>query len=77
VKVLLDHCLPRRFARAFPDHSVRTAADQGWERLRDGKLLAAAGAEFDVILTVDKNIKREQNLATLPIAVVVMLARSN
>jgi hypothetical protein len=44
----------------------------GWEDLRNGKLLAAAGLSFDVLLTVDKNMKREQNLDTLPIAVIVL-----
>ena len=48
-----------------------------WEDLRNGKLLAAAAAQFDVLLTVDQNIKHQQNLATLPIAVVVMIAPSN
>ena len=49
----------------------------GWEDLRNGKLLAAAAASFDVFLTVDKNMKLEQNLATLPIAVVVLDAPKN
>jgi hypothetical protein len=56
---------------------VRTTADQAWERLRNGKLLAAASAEFDLFLTVDKNLKHGQNLAALPIAVIVIMAKSN
>jgi hypothetical protein len=44
----------------------------GWEDLRNGKLLSAAATAFAVLLTVDKNMKAEQNLATLPIAVVVL-----
>ncbi len=38
----------------------------GWADLRNGKLLAAAALAFDVLLTVDKNMKQEQNLAVLP-----------
>jgi hypothetical protein len=50
----------------------------GWDRLRNGALLAAAAAaHFDVFLTIDKSIKHQQNLATLPIAVVVILAPTN
>jgi hypothetical protein len=45
--------------------------------LRNGKLLAAASGEFDVFLTVDKNLKHEQNLNALPIAIMVIMARSN
>jgi predicted nuclease of predicted toxin-antitoxin system len=77
VKILLDHCVPRRLGRAFPAHVVRTAAQEGWDELRNGKLLAAAASRFDLLLTVDKNIKREQNLAKLPIAVIVIRANSN
>jgi len=77
VKILLDHCLPRRLARAFPGHTIRTTADQAWERLRNGKLLAAAAVEFDVFLTIDKNLKHEQDMAALPIAVIVIMAKSN
>jgi hypothetical protein len=40
-------------------------------------LLAAAAGQFDVMLTVDQNIKHQQNLGKLPIAVIVMVARSN
>jgi hypothetical protein len=45
----------------------------GWDDLRNGKLLAAAAAElFGVVLTVDKNMKREQNPATLPVSVIIL-----
>jgi hypothetical protein len=72
VKILLDHCVPKPFRREFPAHDVRTAGQMGWEDLRNGKLLAAASHSFDVVLTVDKNMKREQNLDMLPIAVIVL-----
>jgi hypothetical protein len=73
---LLDHCVDRRLARSFPSHQVMTAAQMGWHRLRNGKLLSAAAGQFDVMLTVDQNIKHEQNLSKLPLAVVVMVSWS-
>ena len=57
MKILFDHCLPRRFRRSFPSHEIRTTAEQKWDRLRNGKLLAVAATEFDVFLTIDKNLK--------------------
>ena len=48
----------------------------GWSGVKNGKLLALAAVEFDVFVTVDKNLPYQQNLATLPIAVVVLDARS-
>lgn len=78
MKILLDHCIDWRVGRALSAHTVASAAGKGWQTLRNGKLLATAAKDgFDVLLTVDQNIKHEQNLAVLPIAVVVLVAKSN
>jgi hypothetical protein len=54
-------------------HAVRTAAQEGWDRLKNGDLLTAAeGAGFDLLLTTDKNIRFQQNLAGRKIAIVVL-----
>jgi hypothetical protein len=75
--MLLDHCVPRPFARAFPAHEVKTTAQMGWAALQNGRLLAEAARQFDVFLTVDKNIKTQQNLLTLPLPVIVLDAPMN
>jgi len=49
----------------------------GWTRLSNGALLTQAAADFDALLTADQNIEFQQNLKTLPIAVVVLVARTN
>jgi len=49
----------------------------GCKGLQNGKLLAQAATAFDVLLTVDKNIKSQQNLDKLPIAVVILDAPTN
>ncbi|MGB7330385.1 MAG: hypothetical protein WBD25_03285 [Terriglobales bacterium] len=52
---------------------MRTAVQQGWDTLKNGELLAAAEADgFDVLLTTDKNMRYQQNLAGRRIAVVVL-----
>ena len=48
----------------------------GWSGVKNGKLLALAAADFDVFVTVDKNLPYQQNLAALPIALVVLDAHS-
>ena len=48
----------------------------GWSGTKNGKLLALAGAAFDAFITVDKNLPHQQNLATLPVAVVLLDAHS-
>jgi predicted nuclease of predicted toxin-antitoxin system len=78
VKLLLDHCVPHRFARAISDHEAITAAQMQWDRLRNGALLAAASkAGFYALITADQNLKHEQNQSRLPIAVVVLCSVSN
>jgi hypothetical protein len=49
----------------------------GWAALQNGQLLAEAARQFDVFLTVDKNIKSQQNLLTLPLPVIVLDALMN
>lgn len=48
-----------------------------WTSLTNGELLRQAAAQFDAVLTADQNIEFQQNLKTLPIAVVVLVATSN
>ena len=71
MKVLLDHCVSRLFARLLDGHIVLTARQAGWDRLANGSLLAAAAnGEFDAFVTVDKNMSRQQNVAALPLPVI-------
>ncbi len=78
MKILLDHCVDWRLARSLSNHNVKSAGEMGWDQLKNGKLLAAlAAANFDVLLTVDQNIKAQQNLLSLPVTIVVLVASSN
>ena len=49
----------------------------GWLGVKNGRLLTLAAAEFDALVTVDKNLPYQQNLAKLPVAIVVLDAHSN
>lgn len=44
----------------------------GWDGISNGKLLTLAAASFDVVLTVDRNPKYQQNLKKPPVAVIVL-----
>ena len=54
-----------------------TARQMGWASIENGQLLALAAREFDVFVTVDRNLSFQQNLAGLAIAVIVLRAPSN
>ena len=70
---LFDQATPVPIRRYLEGHEVCTAAQQGWATLKNGELLAVAEADgFDVLLTTDKNMRYQQNLAGRKIAVVVL-----
>ena len=74
MKILFDHCVPRPLRRELLGHETKTAREMCWEGLKNGKLLGEAQvAGFDVFLTVDQNIRYQQNLQGHAIAVVVMI----
>lgn len=77
MRVLFDHCVPRRFKRLIPGHEVSTAYELGWASLKNGALLKQAAARFEVFVTVDQNVQFQQNLADLPLPVVVLVAADN
>lgn len=77
MRVLLDECLPRRLKFEFTGHQVMTTQELGLSGKKNGELLRAAAGKIDALLTVDKNLAYQQNLKSLPFAVVVMSSRSN
>ena len=70
--VLLDHNVPVPLAALLHGHAVRTAVQEGWDALSNGRLLAAAAARFDVLVTCDQNIVHQQNLSGRTIAIVAV-----
>jgi predicted nuclease of predicted toxin-antitoxin system len=56
LKVLLDECVDSRLASHFPTMDVSTVAAKGWGGITNGKLLALAQTEYDVFITVDRNL---------------------
>jgi len=77
MKVLLDECVPRKLRRELAEHEVFTATERGWSGIKNGKLLALAEAEFEVFLTVDQNLKYQQNLKAFNIGIILLVARNN
>ena len=67
----------RKFTREFVGYEVKTVPQMGWAGVKNGQLLALAEAEFDVFLTVDRNLSFQQNLPQFNIAVIVLQASSN
>src|SRR6266487_2534374 len=77
MRVLLDESVDWRLSRDLVGHQVMTARQMGWVSIRNGELLALAAQEFDVFVTVDRNLSFQQNLAPLNIAVIILQASTN
>ena len=55
--ILLDHNVPRPFRRSLHGHLVETSEQRGWDRVRNGTLIALAQkAGFEVFVTADQNL---------------------
>ena len=72
MRILFDQGTPAPLREHLPGHRVETAYEKGWSALRNGELLAKAEAEFDVLVTTDRNLRRQQNLADQRIAILVL-----
>jgi len=77
LKVLLDECVDSRLAGHIHEVEVSTVVARGWGGITNGKLLALAQAEFDVFVTVDRNLSFQQHLPKFDIAVILLVARTN
>ena len=77
MKLLLDECIDRKFARELVGYTVKTIPQMGWAGVKNGQLLTLAEAEFDVFITVDRNLSFQQNLPQFDVAVIVLQASSN
>jgi len=62
--ILFDHSTPAPLRQALTDHVVVEAVERGWGRLANGALLdAAERGGFELLITADKNLRYQQNLA--------------
>ena len=77
MRILLDECLPKRLKRDLVGHDARTVPEMGWASKQNGDLLTLAEQQFDVFLTVDRNLSFQQHVDTFSLAVVVMVAKGN
>lgn len=75
---MLDENLPHQIRLELIGHEMCTAAYMNWSGIENGELLRrAAQAGFDAVITNDRGLEHEQNLDSLPVAVIVLLVKAN
>jgi predicted nuclease of predicted toxin-antitoxin system len=73
MRVLLDNCVDHRFGLLLQNHEVVHARDVGWQLLKNGDLIAKAEAsDFPVLITVDKNLRYQQNITGRKINIIIL-----
>lgn len=77
MRLLFDECVPEPLRNRFIGHEVTTVEESGFKGLKNGALLRAAAGDFDVLITVDKGFEYQQNRKNLPVAVLLLRARTN
>ncbi len=77
MRVLLDECLPRKLKRVLPGHDVFTVPKMGWAGIENGKLLELMETVFDVFVTIDGNLRYQQNLEGRTISLIVLSSTDN
>ncbi|SRR6266404_3568178 len=79
MKLLIDECAPKALKTFLSKqgHECRTVQETGWSGKQNGELLTLAETAFDVLVTVDTNLRYQQNLAGRKIAIVVLQSSSN
>jgi len=79
MRVLIDECAPSALVHTLTrgKHHCRTVQQMGWSGKKNGELLALAENEFDALITLDTNLRYQQNLTGRKIAIVLLRATSN
>ena len=79
MKILLDENMPTKVKYDFGEgYDVRTVRDMGWLGKKNGELLGLAAFNgFDIFITLDKNLKNQQNLNKVDLKFIVLIAKDN
>lgn len=79
MKILLDENMPTKVKFDFgEDFEVSTVRDMRWLGKKNGELLGLAAFNgFDIFITLDKNLKNQQNLHKVDLKFIVLLAKDN
>lgn len=79
MKLLLDENLPTKLKGFFSEgHQLFTVKDMKWQGKKNGELLGLLTFNgFDAFITVDKNLKYQQNLGKFRIKIFILNASDN
>jgi hypothetical protein len=78
MKVLLDECVTKKLKPYLIDFDIFTVTEMGWSGVKNGKLMTlCVENNFDVLLTIDKNLIYQQNLDKYKVTIAVFNCKSS
>jgi predicted nuclease of predicted toxin-antitoxin system len=73
MRILLDNNIDHRFLKLLAAHDVTHVQKIGWDRLKNGDLIAAAEREgYAVLVTADKNLRYQQSLKDRILSIIIL-----
>ena len=73
MKILLDECVTKRLKKYLSEFEVFTVTELQLSGIKNGKLMAYCSENnFDILLTIDKNLMFQQNLDKYPVTIIVL-----
>jgi len=73
MKILLDECVTKRLKAHLLEFEVFTVRELNLGGTKNGKLMTYCSENnFDILLTIDKNLMFQQNLDKYPVTIVVL-----
>lgn len=78
MKILIDENIDVNFINEFTEFEVDTVRDNGWIGIENGELLRLAITNnYKVFITLDSNLKYQQNLPKFDISIFVLKSKDS
>jgi hypothetical protein len=79
MKILLDENIPTKLIFNFgKEYEVKSVRDMGWQGKKNGELLGLLTFNgFDFFITLDKNLRHQQNLEKFDVKIILLLPKDN
>lgn len=78
MKILLDENIDVNFKEELSEYDIQTVKDNGWAGIENGRLLKLViKNNYDIFITLDSNLRYQQNLSNFKIHIIVLKAKDS
>ena len=78
MKILLDECVTKKLKNHLIEFEIFTVSEMGWSGVKNGQLMTLCiENNFDILLTIDKNLMFQQNLEKYKVTIAVFNCKTS